>query len=636
MKSLCLALSTATALLALPPQQKPPVFRGGVDLVTVDVAVLDKQGVPIAGLTPADFTIVADGRPRRVVSADYIAAKGRSAAIRRDDGQPVPAASTNTQVPASRSFLFVVDVEQIAAGEGRGTMQSIAGYLDRLSPDDRVGIVSLPYGTPRVDLTTRHQLVKDAAARIVGASTRNQGAGMTVGEAQAIELLDEQVYNQYRERVGVPRCSSCVLDAVPAAGKVMDDERRRARALFDSLRALATAMAPIEGPKALVLVSRGVVNDRETLADMQRFATAAERARVTLYGLNIDSSPADVSTRSNMITAHLLDHQTLLDGMATLAIAGRGNAFLVSGTPTASLDRIDTEMTGYYLLSFESDPGDRDGRRSKIDVRVKPADAIVRSRVDFTPDKQAVAPAPSASKDLKAAVGELLRGLVPARGLGLAVATFTLPGADARTMLAASLDGSQPIAATGYEVSDETGRVLADDFTAGTVVTERLAGDRQIYAAAFVVPPGRYTLKLAVIDASGRRGSVEHGFEAGIARAADIGMSDLLIGELTAKGFVPSPSVMPAAALLPIQIHLNGETADAFIGAALTVEIARPGADPIGRATLPMIETRDARRRVGSASLAIDALAPGEYVVIVRLTAGNGAQASASRLFVKK
>jgi hypothetical protein len=49
MKSFCLALSTATVLAALPMQQKPPVFRGGVDLVTVDVAVLDKQGVPIAG-----------------------------------------------------------------------------------------------------------------------------------------------------------------------------------------------------------------------------------------------------------------------------------------------------------------------------------------------------------------------------------------------------------------------------------------------------------------------------------------------------------------------------------------------------------------------------------------------------------
>jgi hypothetical protein len=49
-----------------------------------------------------------------------------------------------------------------------------------------------------------------------------------------------------------------------------------------------------------------------------------------------------------------------------------------------------------------------------------------------------------------------------------------------------------------------------------------------------------------------------------------------------------------------------------------------------------MIETRDPRRRVGSATLAIDALTPGEYVVVVRLTAGNGTQANVSRLFVKR
>jgi len=130
------------------------VFRAGVDLVTVDVAVVGKDGKPIVGLEPENFSIVAGKRPRRVVSAEYIAAKGRPAVATAGPGPVlVPAPSTNTRPPAGRTFLFVVDIEEIGLGEGRGALKTISDYLGQLRPDDRVGLVSLPYGTPRVDLT---------------------------------------------------------------------------------------------------------------------------------------------------------------------------------------------------------------------------------------------------------------------------------------------------------------------------------------------------------------------------------------------------------------------------------------------------------------------------------------------------
>ena len=115
------AVVIAALGFALPQaQQTPPVFRGGVDLVTVDVAVVDKAGSPVLGLTPADFTVVAGKRPRRIVSVDYIAAKGRPAATTTAEATtPTPAPSTNVTPLVGRSFLFVVDVDQIGSGEGR-------------------------------------------------------------------------------------------------------------------------------------------------------------------------------------------------------------------------------------------------------------------------------------------------------------------------------------------------------------------------------------------------------------------------------------------------------------------------------------------------------------------------------------
>lgn len=640
MRTVAAAVLAAVALGAPRSQQTPPVFRGGVDLVTVDVAVVDKTGQPVAGLSPADFSIVADKRPRRVVSADYISAKGRPTAA-TTDARPVPAPSSNAQPPAGRTFLFVVDIEQIGQGEGRGALKTIADHLDRLSPDDRVGLVSLPYGTPRVDLTTNHRLVNEAAGRIAGASTRNQGAEMTVGEAAAIERLDQQALDDYFDRIRKDRCTSCILDWQIVASRVMDAERRHSRNLFDTLRALAAAMAPIDGPKALVLVSQGVVNDTQTLDDMQRFAATAEKARVTLYGLNLQGSLADVVSRYNMTHAHRLDHQALLDGMATLAIAGRGDVFLVSGTPAAALARIDAEMAGYYLLSFERDPADRDGQRAGIDVRVSSPDAVVRWRTEFTPEKPAVAIAPSVPTDLKAAIGEMLRWPVPVMSLGVDLDTYTvpsLPGAEARTILAASLaSAGQPIVAAGYEVTNESGKVVADDLALGRVATERLRGDRQLYAAAVAIPPGRYSVKLAAIDATGRRGSVEHAFDVRTARAGALRLGDVFIGELSAAGFVPSPSLVAGATALPVRVDLCGDTAGAFDRATLTLELAaRSGAAPFATTTLSVTETSDPRRRLASATLAIAPLPPGEYVVAARLRTADGAEARTSRAFVKR
>ena len=47
-----------------PSQTQPPVFRSGVNLVTVDVLVLDKAGRPIPELKAEDFTVTVDGKPQ--------------------------------------------------------------------------------------------------------------------------------------------------------------------------------------------------------------------------------------------------------------------------------------------------------------------------------------------------------------------------------------------------------------------------------------------------------------------------------------------------------------------------------------------------------------------------------------------
>ena len=45
-------------------QQTPPRFKGGVNVIQLDVAVLSPDGRPIPGLRLEDFTVLEDGRPQ--------------------------------------------------------------------------------------------------------------------------------------------------------------------------------------------------------------------------------------------------------------------------------------------------------------------------------------------------------------------------------------------------------------------------------------------------------------------------------------------------------------------------------------------------------------------------------------------
>ena len=76
-----LAVATSASLLAgggpEPPAQQrgrdqAPAFRSGIEAVTVDVGVVDKQGLPLRGLTHGDFVVTVGGQPRRVVTAEFI------------------------------------------------------------------------------------------------------------------------------------------------------------------------------------------------------------------------------------------------------------------------------------------------------------------------------------------------------------------------------------------------------------------------------------------------------------------------------------------------------------------------------------------------------------------------------------
>jgi len=103
--ALCLAVHRISA------QQS--TFRSGVEVVQIDVSVVDRQGTPAGDLRPEDFQVTVDGRPRAIVSAQFIRYQTRTTPqpkLASPPGpRPQPAAAAPALPPRPRDILILID-----------------------------------------------------------------------------------------------------------------------------------------------------------------------------------------------------------------------------------------------------------------------------------------------------------------------------------------------------------------------------------------------------------------------------------------------------------------------------------------------------------------------------------------------
>lgn len=647
---LVLAFSAGIPLRSqTPPSQAPPVFRGGVDLVTVDAVVMDKNGRPVTDLSAEDFTILADKKPRRIVSAEYIAARGPGTA-----SVPVPGPVSNRRVSYGRTILFVIDVEEIRSGEGRSTLDEVRQFLEMLAPEDRVGLVSMPSGRPRIDPTTNKSSVREALTQIAGTSNRYKLVEMTPGEASAISHGDVSALNAYVERVrgrlvldedchpGRPAVEprrSVPLECRRQGEQALDMYLHHTRDMMDTLGALATAMGAIEGPKALVLVSEGLVTESSTIDSLQKFARAFERARVSFYAMHLEAPMSEAESLGGSVgKSRLLDGTASLAGVTEMSAWARGATLRVPGPATNALKQIDAEMSGYYLLSFESDPTDRGGESASIQVRVNRPSLEIRARREFTPGVAKTGPRPAASANLKESMTQLLAWPAAVGDIGLDLDTFIAPVAgstqDARLLVVTEIvPRASQIAAVGYALANDTGKVVADQFDAPPVL-QPIGDGRSLYAFALPAKPGKYRLRIGVQDEAANRGSVEQFVDIAAWTPKAIRVSDLMLSDETTSTFRPAALIRRAATSLAARLEVHADDADAFKG--LTVQLQIERADPqsvLGQMPIALAETSQPLRRVAVATLNISTLGPGEYTVTAVISGPQGEVARKSRRF---
>jgi VWFA-related protein len=647
MKSLAasaLIVASTVAVAAQDPsassQQQPPpqTFRSSVDLVPVDVNVIGRDGRPIADLTEQDFSLKVDGKARRITSAQFI---GVTRGVERPAKEP-DNFSSNPPSTGARLIMLVVDQGNIGAARGKYAIDAASRFIGRLTPDDRVGLVTIPGAGPQIDFTANRALVQTALKSVVGTSDDGEHQNNQIGLTEAIALQrgNRQVIQEIMDRECTGLTASPLTDCRAAleaqARSLYIDLKSRARDTVLSLRQVMERLARTSTPKTVVMVSEGILLDSRDLGEISWLGPLASRGQVTLYVLQLEP-PAFNASNAQSSPTRAADIQFAHEGLGFLAGAARGSVFNVISGADSAFNRLTSELSGYYLLSFEPEAGDRDTKSHKIKIEVPGRkDVTVRARNEFSVDAPRVLTTEQQLADTIAA--PLL-----ATDIGLKLTSYSFTENDTnrlRVVLAAEIDRSQNPGrklALGYTVVDSRDQIVSAQVEPEVTGGMRPETQTQVYLGAITASPGTYRIKLAVVDDAGKRGSVEHTIQARLTNAGQLHVTDLLLGEEGGAGgsLIPTVTANFSGDLLHGYLEVHSEAAEALKNATVEIEVASTAdARAIESGAARMVDQpATPGRRAAEGVVPIALLPAGDYVARAVVTVAGQRVGQVSRPF---
>jgi VWFA-related protein len=436
------------------PQPPKPVFRTGAELVRVDVAVLDRKGVPVPSLTAGDFELQEDGVPQEISTFQFIENTGQpnqnddiSLTIRSRSHAAAEAAKDNVRLflifwdeyhigqmmTATRARAYLTQFVRTAFGP-----TDIVGFMDPLTPIDAIKF-------------TRDRL----------------------------ELAEHVRHLVGRSGVYVPT-RSAVEDAHLQRGDV---ERLRSEVTMSAVKSAAVHLGGMrDGRKAIILISEGLRGiQRDATSLMTDLTRAANDNNTAIYAID----PRGLGQQR---------FPSLWEGIAS----DTGGNYYRSNDLERAFKQVVVESSGYYLLGYS--PSDRrlDGRFHKIKVRVKPSGLDVRARLGYW--------APSGAEVERARIKAADAVLPP----DVVRALSELPSATARRTVdfwvGTGLDSGRPTVRLAW-VAREGASAGAPKPAQVTAVATR--GDTRVFegpvdasGASFAAPPGTLKVTFTVQDST--------------------------------------------------------------------------------------------------------------------------------------
>ena len=543
------------------PEAGTPSFPAQVELVTVDLVVTDKKGVPIPDLKATDFAVSEDGDPQSIASFEAVQLPAAPSATPKAP----PRVSTNTEPESrtGRTFVILFDTIHLAPPQAQRAKVAVAEFLKNgVREGDRVTLI----GTGgEVWWSTRMEAGRDALMtmlkRLDGRYIPDMAPDrMSDWEAMRIHVyhdtqVEQRVSRRFEQYGASTRGGTSASDTSSAAmmggdpmvqGKATEvyfQSVSRNRITLQLLERTLMSLASTKGRKSLILVSEGFIYD-PNLDEFKKAVQASRRSNVAIYFLDTrgltgmpDYFTAQFGPPIDTQDIGAAFMETLEASEGAESIAADTGGFSVKNTNDLGkgIQRIADESRIYYLLGYNSSHTQRDGRFRKIKVDLPGRKGLqLRYRKGYyapleggksaldkhvgpgDPDIQAALDSPYAQEE------------VPLRMTSY-VFDETILG-KASVMIATDVDIS------GFTFEEKEGRFL-DTLEVLLVVAHRETGeffryDQQVQMKLlpptrerlgkswfpvvrdFELAPGGYQAKIVVRDKnSGRIGTVVHEFD---------------------------------------------------------------------------------------------------------------------------
>ncbi len=536
---------------------------GETPAATVDFFAVTRNGQPVTDLKLDEVTLRVDGRVRPIKSLEFVkyASAGGASGV-------APAFATNA-VDNPRAILLVVDDESMPIGQEKKLREVLSQFVTDLPAGDRVALVTVPNGGIKVDLTTDRDRLRRGIATITPISSVMNPSCRAITTLGTLRTTFETVA---RVSSGQP-----VLVAFFSASMEGPSQMEQAR-------------IPSAGSGAGGLSTAGGVCYLQA-QDFKQVGEAAAEARVQLYVVHPDYSPAAAGP-----------------GIENLRGVTGAPLFHLSGTgPEAGLTRIVRETPGYYLATFDTESGERLDSTHLLSVRTTRRDIDLRTRPTLSYNR--TRPATEAAPTFSTAFDVVKSGRA-FREVPLRVATSATRGAGGALNVVTIFEPANPstsLASASAALFDDQGRGVA--YWNGTS-TDMPAWPTAVGMAA---PGGRYRLRVAAIDSTGRYGVVDSVVTAELVPAGPLQLGGLSLGVSRSGGFQPRLQFSTEASALA-HVEIYGGAAGMPLSVVFEVSETTDG-PPLFRVPGVLSATAEEGRFSTTGTITVGVLPPGDYVI---------------------
>ena len=524
----------ATPTAASPQKQTPPPIRVTTQLIVEEVAVKDKSGKPIEGLTPSDFVLTEDGVPQTISFVEFQRLQPQGSAPAPSPAGPItPAAPQATQVQIApeqpgdaryrdrRLLALYFDMSTMQPADQLRSFDAALKFVDtQMDSSDMMAVITFEGGAVRV-----RQDFTDDRARVEAAMNK-----LVVGLSQ-----------------GFDETTSDDSSADTGAAFGQDDSEFNIFNTDRQLAALQTALkmlGALNEQKALIYFASGLrLNGVDNQAQLVATANAALKANVLLYpidarGLVAQAPLGDATTGSNggigmfsgsSAQAVSTNFQRSQDTLYALAKDTGGKAMFDFNDLTLGIKQAADAMSSYYEIGYYPTHTALDGRFRRIKISLREGlSADVSYRQGYFADKE-FSKFTAADKERQLEDALMLENPVTDINIAMEVNYFQLNSAEYFVPVAVKIPGSElALARRGGanetlidfigEVKDDFGNTIQNlrdklDIKLSDSTASQLATHPIQYETGFTLLPGKYVIKYLARDAeTGRIGTYQMSF----------------------------------------------------------------------------------------------------------------------------